>query len=502
MRPHFLRSTLNASASALALLIAGAALAQTTAPQQTAPPPPAAAPAAPLPQIAAPADFSELARTRVRSVVAVTSRRMVEERQPAIADDSPFGESLRRYYDQSPRQRERRSRASLGSGFVVGDGFIVTNNHVIDSADEIRVVFHDRVSRTARLIGTDPATDIAVLKLDQPVGDYPSVEWGDSEALQPGAWTIAIGSPFGLGGTVTVGVLSARSRDINAGPYDDFLQTDASINSGNSGGPLFNAQGQVIGVNTAIVSPSGGNIGIGFAVPSNVARLVAEQIIRSGRVERGFIGVTLQPLSPSIAQALRLPNENGALVSQVEAGSPAAEAGLRAGDVITRFADQDIASARALPRLVAQQPAGQRVSMTLLRDGQTQDVTVAIGRRGETGGVTGSASPNPQPGGDAPAASRRLGVAIAPIDDTLRRRFGLDQQQSGLLVQRVEPGSPAAEDGLRAGDVIVEANGQPVGQPADIGRQWQEALAANRPFLMRVRRGEQSLFVAVEAERR
>jgi serine protease Do len=501
MRPHFLRHALRASASATAILIAGAALAQAAEPQPT--PPQQIAKAAPLPQIAAPADFSELARTRVRSVVAVASRRQVEERQPAIADDSPFGESLRRYYDQSPRQRERRSRASLGSGFLVGDSFIVTNNHVIDSADEIRVVFYDRVSRAARLIGTDPATDIAVLKLDQPAGDYPPVEWGDSEAMHPGAWTIAIGSSFGLGGTVTVGVLSARSRDINGGPYDDFLQTDASINSGNSGGPLFNAQGQVIGVNTAIVSPSGGNVGIGFAVPANVARQVAEQIIRSGRVERGFIGVTLQPLTPGIAQALKLPNENGALVSQVEPGSPAAEAGLRAGDVITRFADQDIASARTLPRLVAQQPAGQRVSLTVLRDGQTQEITVAIGRRGETGGVTGSTSPNPQTGGnDSPVASRRLGVAIVPIDDNLRRRFGLDQQQSGLLVQRVEPGSPAAEDGLRAGDIIVEANGQPVSQPADIGRQWQEALAASRPFLMRVRRGEQDLFVAVGAERR
>ncbi len=479
------------SAAVLALALAGGALAQ-TAPANA--PPAATAPAlAPLP---APPDFTELVRTRLRSVVAVTTRQRIEEREPAIPDDSPFGEQLRRYFDEGPRQRERRTRASLGSGFLIGDGHIVTNNHVIADASEIRVVFQDRTSRTARLIGRDPATDIAVLKLDEPATDQPALEWGDSEALEPGAWTIAIGSPFGLGGTVTVGVLSARSRDINAGPYDDFLQTDAAINRGNSGGPLFNAQGQVIGVNTAIASPTGANVGVGFAVPSNVARLVAEQIIRTGRVERGFIGISLQPLTPGIAKALRLPNANGALVAQVEPGSPAAEAGLRAGDVVTRFANQDIISARALPRLVAQQPAGERVSLTIQREGQAQEVSVTIGRRE---GPSGSIATPSGPSNDNLAASRRLGIAIVPIDEGLRRRYGLDERQSGLLIQRVEPGSPAAEDGLRTGDLILEVNGQPAGQPGDIGRQWQEATSQNRPLLLRVRRGEQSLFVAVDA---
>ncbi len=494
IRRHHLAASV--SGLILALALAGGAAAQ-TAPANA--PPPATATAPVQPQLVAPPDFTELVRTRLRSVVAVTTRQRIEEREPAIPDDSPFGDQLRRYFDEGPRQRERRTRSSLGSGFLVGDGHVVTNNHVIDNANEIRVVFQDRSSRIARLIGRDPATDIAVLKLDEPVTDIPSLEWGDSESLQPGAWTIAIGSPFGLGGTVTVGVLSARSRDINAGPYDDFLQTDAAINRGNSGGPLFNAQGQVIGVNTAIASPSGGSVGVGFAVPSNVARNVAEQIIRNGHVERGFIGVSLQPLTPGIAQALRLPNANGALVAQVEPGSPAAEAGLRAGDVVTRFANQEIGSARALPRLVAQQPAGERVLLTIQREGQSQEVSVTIGRRD---GPTGSAALPSTPSNDNVAASRRLGIAIAPIDEGLRRRYGLDERQTGLLIQRVEPGSPAAEDGLRAGDLILEVNGQGAGQPADIGRQWQEATSQNRPLLLRVKRGEQSLFVAVDSGQR
>ncbi len=485
----------SASAAVLALAMAGGALAQ-TAPAPVAPAPAQSPSATPLPAPPAIADFTELVRTRLRSVVAVTTRQRIEEREPAIPDDSPFGDQLRRYFDEAPRQRERRTRASLGSGFLIGDGHIVTNNHVIADANEIRVVFQDRSSRTARLIGRDPATDIAVLKLDEPMTDQPALEWGDSEALEPGAWTIAIGSPFGLGGTVTVGVLSARSRDINAGPYDDFLQTDAAINRGNSGGPLFNAQGQVIGVNTAIASPTGANVGVGFAVPSNVARLVAEQIIRTGHVERGFIGITLQPLTPGIAQALRLPSAEGALVAQVEPGSPAAEAGLRAGDVVTRFNNKEIASARTLPRLVAQQPAGQRVPLMIQRDGQTQEIMVAIGRRD---GPSGSIAAPSGPSNDNVATGRRLGIAIVPIDEGLRRRYGLDERQTGLLIQRVEPGSPAAEDGLRTGDLILEVNGQPAGQPADIGRQWQEATGQNRPLLLRVRRGEQSLFVAVDA---
>ncbi|WP_245268458.1 trypsin-like peptidase domain-containing protein [Rhizobium leguminosarum] len=261
-----------------------------------------------------PNDFTAIVRQKIPAVVAITTRQVIEDPLtnvfPGAADHPGSGPF-------QPQVRE-----TLGSGFVISkEGYIVTNNHVVADANEIHVVFTDKQTSSARLVGRDSATDIAVLKVD-PRPNMTTTVWGDSDAVQPGAWTIAIGSPFGLGGTVTVGVLSARSRDIQSGPYDDFLQTDASVNQGNSGGPLFNAQGEVIGVNTAIVSPSGGSIGIGFAVPSRTARTVVEQLIRTGRIERGFIGVHLQEITPSIAEALGTPDSTGALVASVDDDSP------------------------------------------------------------------------------------------------------------------------------------------------------------------------------------
>ncbi|MFC4174909.1 Do family serine endopeptidase [Microvirga sp. GCM10011540] len=450
---------------------------------------------APVPAMAQqiPADFTAIVKQKMPAVVAITTRQRVEEREriQSLPEDLPFREFFRRYYDERPGP-PRQPRQSLGSGFVISaDGHIVTNNHVVEDADEIQVVFGDRNNVPATLVGRDPATDIAVLKVD-PQPNMAVAPWGNSDAAEPGSWVIAIGSPFGLGGTVTVGVVSARSRDIRSGPYDDYIQTDASINRGNSGGPLFNAQGEVIGVNTAIFSPSGVNIGIGFAVPSNTARLVADQLIRTGRVERGYVGLRLQEITPAIAQALGLPGTDGVLVASVEPGGPAEKAGIRTGDVVTRFNGQPIDSGRDLSRAVAATSPGTQVSLSVIRDGQTQELSAVIGQRS---GAMAALSESR----DGPDGGRRLGLALSPIPEAARGQLGLEPGISGVLVQRVEPNSPAAESGLRPGDVIVSANNGAVSAPSDVASAWAEAQRQKKPVLLRVRRDDQYLFVAIEA---
>jgi serine protease Do len=314
--------------------------------------------------------------------------------------------------------------------------------------------------------------------------------WGDSDAVQPGAWTIAIGSPFGLGGTVTVGVLSARSRDIQAGPYDDFLQTDASVNQGNSGGPLFNVRGEVIGVNTAIVSPSGGSIGIGFAVPSRTARTVVEQLIRTGRIERGFIGVRLQEITPAIAEALGTPGSNGALVASVEPGGPAEKAGIQSGDVITRFNGKDIQNAHDLTLAVTSQKPGTKTTLTMNRGAAAQEVALTVGQRDDEEVQTGAVPKTPE-------TSDNLGIALSPIPEEARPQLGLQPGTSGVLVQEVAPNSLAAESGLQPGDVIVSANNRNVMQPSDVEEEWAKSRQERKPVLFRVNRQGQALFVAV-----
>jgi serine protease Do len=448
----------------------------------------------PAPAQQAPVDFTAIVKQKMPAVVAITTRQRVEEQEQAqsLPDDLPFRDFFRRYYDErsGPRQQPRQA---LGSGFVISsDGHIITNNHVVEDAAEIHVVFGEKNNVPAKLIGRDAATDIAVLKVD-PQPNMAVAAWGDSDAAEPGSWAIAIGSPFGLGGTVTVGVISARSRDIHSGPYDDYIQTDASINRGNSGGPLFNPRGEVIGVNTAIFSPSGVNIGIGFAVPSRTAQVIADQLIRTGRVERGYVGLRLQEITPTIAQALGLQNDEGVLVASVEPGSPAEKAGIRTGDVITRFDGRPIESGRELSRAVAAMRPGTETPFTVLRDGRAQDLTIAVGRRSDEQATQAAAALEGTQGG------KRLGVALSPIPEGARGQLDLPPGTSGVLIQRVEPNSPAAETGLRPGDVIVSANNQPVTQPSDVGNAWTEAQKQKRPILLRVRRDGQYLFVAVEA---
>ncbi|MCB8823166.1 Do family serine endopeptidase [Microvirga rosea] len=446
------------------------------------------APAAGQGAAAAP-DFTAMVRQTMPAVVAITTRQRVQEPEasPPPSEDMSLQEFLRRFFEERLDPRSQQPRQSLGSGFVISpEGYIVTNDHVIGNAEEIEVVFGGRKRVPASLVGRDPATDIAVLKVDPPAG-MSVATWGDSDAAEPGSWAIAIGSPFGLGGTVTVGVISAQSRDIRSGLYSDFLQTDASINRGNSGGPLFNAKGEVIGVNTAIYSPSGGNVGIGFAVPSRNAQTIAEQLIRAGRVERGHIGVRLQELTPAIAQALGRPDEKGVLIASVDPGGPAEKAGIRLGDVVIGFNGNPVESGRDLSRAIAAAKPGTQVSVAVHRDGRSQDLSLTIGPRPDASAGQGS----PEPPG------RRMGLALGPLPEAARDRLGLEPGGSGLLVQQVEPGSPAAETGLRPGDVILSANNRPVSQPADVANAWTAAQRQNRPVLLRVSRDGQPLFVAV-----
>ncbi|PVE23340.1 protease Do [Microvirga sp. KLBC 81] len=450
---------------------------------------------APLPAPAqqVPADFTAIVKQKMPAVVAITTKQRVEEQEQAqsLPDDLPFREFFRRYYGDLPEPRRQQPRQALGSGFVItSDGHIITNNHVVEDAAEIHVVFGDKTNAPATLVGRDPATDIAVLKVD-PQPNMAVATWGDSDAAEPGSWVIAIGSPFGLGGTVTVGVVSARSRDIRSGPYDDYIQTDASINRGNSGGPLFNTRGEVIGVNTAIFSPSGVNIGIGFAVPSRTAQAVADQLIRTGRVERGYVGLRLQEITPAIAQALGHPDSKGVLVATVEPGGPAEKAGFRSGDVITQFDRKPVESGRDLSRAVAAIKPGSQVPVTVVRDGKPQELTIVIGQRSDELAAR-SAAPDGADGG------KRLGLALSPIPEAARGQLGLEPGTSGVLIQRVDPSSPAAGAGLRQGDVIVSANNQPVSAPADVAKAWADAQGQKRPILLRVKREDQYLFVAIE----
>jgi serine protease Do len=452
-----------------------------------------------------PTDFTGIVEQMSPSVVAITTRRVVE-RERAQVDPQQLPPPLRDFFGrrgemmpgmpgvpgmpemQTPQQ-PRQARA-LGSGFFVSaDGYIVTNNHVIAEADEIQVMFGDGETRSAELVGADPATDLAVLRID-PDMEVTVAPWGDSDAMQPGAWTIAIGSPFGLGGTVTVGVLSARSRDIRTGPYDDFLQTDAAINRGNSGGPLFNGAGEVIGVNTAIFSPTGASVGIGFAVPSRTAMRVVEQLIETGVVERGFLGVRLQEMTPALARAFGIDDEQGAVVVSVEPDSPAQAAGLTAGDVILRFADEPVEGSRELSRVVAEVTPGTQVPVTVRREGEDMQIDITVGVRVPEEPPRTGAIPEPE---DAV-----LGLALSPLPEVMQRQLGLDPDTQAAVVQRVEPGGPAAEAGMLQGDVIVQVDNRPLAGPGDVSTAWRTAREEERPLLMRVLRNGNPLFVAIE----
>jgi serine protease Do len=367
---------------------------------------------------------------------------------------------------------------ALGSGFVIDpSGYIVTNNHVISGAEEITVRFHDDTELKAKLVGTDEKTDLALLKVESPK-PIASLAWGDSDALRIGDWVLAIGNPFGLGGTVTAGIVSARNRVLEQGNYDDYIQTDASINKGNSGGPLFNMSGEVIGVNTLIYSNNnGGSVGIGFAIPSGMAKNVIAQIREFGKPKRGWLGVRIQTVNDELAEGLRLPATKGALVANVTPGGPAEKAGIKQGDVILKFDGKEVDAMRTLPRMVAETPISKKVDVIVIRQGKEMTVQVVVGE------LTEAAEQASLPGDTAPTAPpaakegkiASLGLTLSELSDALRQKFTLAPDAKGVVVTKVEDNSAAAEKDLHEGDLIVEVDQQAVATPGDVETRVKEA---------------------------
>jgi serine protease Do len=453
--------------------VAVVALAQSPAPAQQ--------PAQSGPGFDRPVSFAALAERLSPAVVNIsTTQRMGEappEDAPEIPEGAPFGDLFRDFFDRN--QRGPRSVNSLGSGFVIDpDGFIVTNNHVIEDADEITANFSDGSSLEATLVGRDPKTDLAVLKVEPPE-PLTFVAFGDSKAMRVGDWVLAIGNPFGLGGSVSAGIVSAIERDINAGPYDNFIQTDAAINRGNSGGPLFNMDGEVIGVNTAIISPTGGSIGIGFSVPSAIVTNVVAQLREFGETRRGWLGVRIQSVTDEIAESLDLPEARGALVADVTAGGPAEQAGLQAGDVILSFNGVDIDQMRDLPRIVADTPVGTEAPVEIWRDEDRETVTVSLGRLEEGELMTAASAGGPE---GAPATA--LGMTMAPLSAETRDDMGLEDDETGVLITAVAPDTQAADKALRPGDLIMEVGQQSVATPAEVVAQIEAAQEEDRGSIL------------------
>jgi len=423
-----------------------------------------------------PDTFADLAERLLPTVVNVSTTQKEEEDDAREQFEEFFRDFFERRRGEEPPAPRRRRPSSLGSGFIVDpDGYIVTNNHVIADADEITVRLHDDSTLEADIVGRDDKTDLALLKVDSET-PLPATSWGDSNATRIGDWVLAIGNPFGLGGTVTAGIVSARSRDINAGPYDDFLQTDASINRGNSGGPMFNTDGEVIGVNTAIFSPSGGSIGIGFAIPSAIAENVIAQLRKHGDVQRAWLGVRIQSVTPELAEGLRLEEPRGALVASVSNGGPAAKAGLRQGDVILRFDGEPVEEMRTLPRMVAETRIGKTVEVVVWRKGQRQSVPVELGRLDDE--KLARFSPGTQEAPDAEGGETELGalgLTLAPLSDSLRDKYGLGQDAEGVVITSVDRDGAAAEKGLGEGDVIVEVDQEKVASTKDVADRIEAA---------------------------
>jgi serine protease Do len=437
----------------------------------------------------------------VVNVSAAQSEREIAENDEDRPDSrrSTFDDFLRRFFEQqgfprgslSPRSRQPGHQVlALGSGFIIdASGDIVTNNHVVADAEKVTITLQDNSTYSARIVGRDEQTDVALVKIDagKPL---PFADWGDSDAVKVGDWVVAVGNPFGLGGSVTSGIVSALGRNIEAGPYDDFLQIDASINRGNSGGPTFGLNGQVIGINTAIYSPSGGSVGIGFAVPANLAKNIVAQLKDQGHVTRGWLGVSVQNITPEIAKGLRLGNTNaaGALVASVSDGSPAAQAGLEPGDVITRFNSKEVKDGRDLARLIAETSPGQRAEFSVMRDGQEQHLQTTIAEAKNDARPTRTSSRDTDRGGSSKQSA--LGLRLSPLRDDQRRRAGLPDKAQGVVVDDVDPNSPAA--GLiDPGDVILSINLQPATDPSAAAEKLREANDSKQVLLLLNRGGSQ-----------
>lgn len=450
---------------------------------------------------ARPESFADLADKISPSVVNITTSTTVARGtgpNPIVPEGSPFEDFFREFQDRNapPGDRPRRSSA-LGSGFVISeDGFIVTNNHVIESADEITIEFFSGKTLIAKVVGTDPNTDIALLKVDadEPL---PFVTFGDSDLARVGDWVVAMGNPLGQGFSVSAGIVSARNRALS-GSYDDYIQTDAAINRGNSGGPLFNLDGEVVGVNTAILSPNGGSIGIGFSMASNVVTRVVNQLQEFGETRRGWLGVRIQDVTDDVAEAMDLDKTAGALVTDVPEG-PGKEAGILQGDVILSFDGRDVADTRALVRQVGNTEVGKAVRVLVWREGKTQNLLVTLGRREEAEGAIPVAQPGAEEAPEQP--SEMMGLTLTPLTDELRTELELPAGSAGLVVVDVDESTEAYEKGLRAGDLITEAGQQKVETASDLTTRVEEAREAGRKsLLLLVRRGGDPRFVALSLD--
>jgi serine protease Do len=454
---------------------------------------------------AMPESFADMVEPVIPAVVNISTTQKVKAGPavmfPGLEDDpqlAPFRELFRQFGAPGQRPQRERKVSSLGSGFIISsDGYVVTNNHVVQGASDIVVTLHDDTKLQATLVGRDPKTDLALLKV-KPAGKLPYVKLGNSDKMRVGDWVVAVGNPFGLGGTVTAGIVSARGRNINAGAYDDFIQTDAAINRGNSGGPLFNLDGEVIGINSAIFSPTGTNIGIGFAVPTSLAEPVITQLKDTGHITRGWLGVKIQQVNAEIAESLGLKAEKGALVLEVTRGGPAEKSGLLAGDVILRFNGLEIDAMRSLPRLVADAKVGSRADVTVWRKGEEKRLSVKLGELPEEAEAMEPASEELQDGSRAPSGEQVLGLYVKPLARSLKQQFGIADSVSGLLVTGVEEDSDAAEKGLRAGDVLLEANQRKIADVKAFEAVVDDAKKQHRAFvLLRVARGEDVVFVTI-----
>ena len=403
----------------------------------------------------------------------------VAPEMPPLPEDSPFKDFFDDFFKKKQGEGGGdlpggRSVSSMGSGFIIdAQGLVVTNNHVVEGADSIEVHMQDGTKMKAELVGRDAKTDLAVLRV-KPSKPLPVVAFGDSDKLRIGEWVMAIGNPFGLGGSVSLGIVSARNRDINAGPYDDFIQTDAAINKGNSGGPLFSLNGDVMGINTAIFSPSGGSVGIGFSVPSNTAKGVVNQLIKFGETRRGWLGVRVQSMSDEIVESMGLPKNSGALVADVTDGSPGKTAGIEPGDVITEFNGKPIKDMKELPKAVAATDIGASVVVKVIRKGKEMTFNVTIGRL-EDGEKLVAADDKKKSEGPVATTVTALGMTASTMTDELRERYKVDEKVKGAVITEVAKEGAAVDKGLEVGDVIMEAGGKPVEVAGDISKAIEEA---------------------------
>jgi serine protease Do len=454
-------------------------------------------------QLHGPEGIADVAEKVIDAVVNISTSQTVEARGampqfPPGPQQKDFEEFFEEFFKNKRGGGDNQNRAphrvsSLGSGFIIDSaGIVVTNNHVIADADEVNVILNDGTRLKAEIIGHDPKTDIALLRV-KPEKPLTAVKFGDSDKLRLGEWVVAIGNPFSLGGTVTAGIVSARNRDINSGPYDNYIQTDAAINRGNSGGPLFNLNGEVVGVNTAIISPSGGSIGIGFAVPSKTVVAVIDQLRQFGETRRGWLGVRIQQVTDEIADSLNIKPAKGALVAGIEDKGPAKPAGIEPGDVIVKFDGKDVKEMKELPRIVADTPVGKDVEVIVIRKGKEETKIVKLGRL-EDGEKQAALTTKKDVGPEEKSvAQKTLGLQLSSLTDSLRQRYKIKDQVKGVVITSVDQNSAAAEKRLNAGDVIVEVAQEPIASPDDLQKKVDQLKKDGRKsalFLVANAQGE------------